>query len=202
MKNQNISHDEDYKYGFTTDIENIKAPKGLSEKTIKFISKIKKDLEGQKKFPPVDQWNPDLCEGQEFFIDREGDWFYNNSPIKNKKLINLFSTVIRKDDDNYFPPMHQWQQGERSIDKAQIVQEWLTIKNTMWNYVGLNRTSNRLNRAKAMFNELSDEIVKFYKNATLQDNLIGLRNSVEVAMMVLNASVRNKDSVGCFHRED
>ena len=33
------------------------------------ISKIKKDLEGQKKFPPVDQWNPDLCEGQEFFID-------------------------------------------------------------------------------------------------------------------------------------
>ena len=66
------------------------------------ISKIKKDLEGQKKFPPVDQWNPDLCEGQEFFIDREGDWFYNNSPIKNKKLINLFSTVIRKDDNNYF----------------------------------------------------------------------------------------------------
>ena len=76
------------------------------------------------------------------------------------------------------------------------------VKQTMWNYVGLNRTSNRLNRAKAMFNELSDEIVKFYKNATLQDNLIGLRNSVEVAMMVLNASMRNKDSVGCFYRED
>ena len=53
-----------------------------------------------------------------------------------------------------------------------------------------------------MFNELSDEIVKFYKNATLQDNLIGLRNSVEVAMMVLNASMRNKDSVGCFYWED
>ena len=66
------------------------------------ISKIKKDLEGQKKFPPVDQWNPDLCEGQEFFIDREGNWFYNHSPIKNKKLINLFSTVIRNDDNNYF----------------------------------------------------------------------------------------------------
>ena len=66
------------------------------------ISKIKKDLEGQKDFPPVDQWNPDLCEGQEFFIDREGNWFYNNSPIKNKKLINLFSTVIRNDDKHYF----------------------------------------------------------------------------------------------------
>ena len=66
------------------------------------ISKIKKDLEGQKDFPPVDKWNPELCEGQEFFIDREGNWFHNDSPIKTKKLINLFSTVIRKDDDNYF----------------------------------------------------------------------------------------------------
>ena len=43
MKNQNINTEQDYKYGFTTDIENIRAPKGLSEETIKFISKIKKE---------------------------------------------------------------------------------------------------------------------------------------------------------------
>ena len=42
MKNQNINTNQDYKYGFTTDIESIKAPKGLSEKSIKFISKKKK----------------------------------------------------------------------------------------------------------------------------------------------------------------
>ena len=67
------------------------------------ISKITKDLQGQnKKFPPVHTWNPELCDGQEFFIDREGEWFYNNSPIKNIKLINLFSTVLRKDENDYF----------------------------------------------------------------------------------------------------
>ncbi len=66
------------------------------------ISKITKNLEGVTKFPPVDSWNPELCEGQEFFIDREGDWFHNESPIKNKKLINLFSTVLRKDNNEYF----------------------------------------------------------------------------------------------------
>ena len=38
MKNQNTELNKDYKYGFTTDIENYKAPKGLSEETIKFIS--------------------------------------------------------------------------------------------------------------------------------------------------------------------
>ena len=37
------------------------------------ISKITKDLQGQnKKFPPVHKWNPELCDGQEFFINRDG----------------------------------------------------------------------------------------------------------------------------------
>ena len=67
------------------------------------ISKITKDLKGHDKdFPPVHLWNPELCEGQEFYIDRQGNWFYNDSPIKNYKLTKLFSTVIRKDDDEYF----------------------------------------------------------------------------------------------------
>ena len=38
MKNQNINTNQEYKYGFTTDIENIRAPKGLNEESIKFIS--------------------------------------------------------------------------------------------------------------------------------------------------------------------
>ena len=66
------------------------------------ISKIQKNLEGYNNFPPVELWNPALCEGQEFYIDREGEWFYNKSPIKNKKLLKLFSTVLRKDKNEYF----------------------------------------------------------------------------------------------------
>tara|TARA_B100000989_G_scaffold292790_1_gene269230 strand:- start:384 stop:917 length:534 start_codon:yes stop_codon:yes gene_type:complete len=67
------------------------------------ITKLANDLQGQrKKFPPVNEWNPELCEGQEFFINREGDWFYNESPIKNNKLVNLFSTVLRKDSEDYY----------------------------------------------------------------------------------------------------
>ena len=43
MKTQkNIETNQEYKYGFTTNIENIRAPKGLNEDTIKFISNIKK----------------------------------------------------------------------------------------------------------------------------------------------------------------
>lgn len=95
-----------------------------------------------------------------------------------------------------------WSQAYEDVDLALISQDLMTLKQTMWNYVGLSRSKNRLNRARAMFIELQDEISKFYKNAKLHDELIGLRNGAEVAFMVLNASLRNKQSLGCFYLKD
>jgi L-aspartate oxidase len=95
-----------------------------------------------------------------------------------------------------------WTQASEEIDLELIAQDRMTLKQTMWNYVGLSRSQNRLNRARAMFIELQDEISKFYKHAQLHDELIGLRNGVEVGFMVLNASLRNKQSVGCFYLKD
>ncbi|MEC7136822.1 MAG: Fe-S cluster assembly protein SufB, partial [Pseudomonadota bacterium] len=43
MKTEDLKNSQEYKYGFTTDVENIRAPKGLNEETIKFISNIKKE---------------------------------------------------------------------------------------------------------------------------------------------------------------
>ena len=43
MKTEDLKHSKDYKYGFTTDVENVRSPKGLSEETIRFISNIKKE---------------------------------------------------------------------------------------------------------------------------------------------------------------
>ena len=66
------------------------------------ISDIAKNIQHSSSFPPVNKWNPDLCIGQTISIDRNGDWFYNNSIIKNSKIKKLFSTVLRNDDGNYF----------------------------------------------------------------------------------------------------
>ena len=49
-REKDIEKLKDYKYGFTTDIENIKAPKGLNEDVIKFISNIKKEPEWMLDF--------------------------------------------------------------------------------------------------------------------------------------------------------
>ena len=43
MREKELEKLKDYKYGFSTDIENFKAPKGLNEEVIRFISKIKKE---------------------------------------------------------------------------------------------------------------------------------------------------------------
>lgn len=94
-----------------------------------------------------------------------------------------------------------WIDGTEEVDTALIHQDWMTLKQTMWNYVGLTRSKDRLSRAEAMFTELSDEINRFYKDARLVDSLIGLRNAVEVGHQVLLASRRNTQSVGCFYRK-
>lgn len=116
------------------------------------------------------------------------------------------ATEIIKNVDNEsiydFAMIREWKTGNDEIDLGLVSQDIQTIKQTMWNYLGLKRSKNRLARARAMFREMSDEIHKFYRHAKLHDDLIGLRNAVEVADMVLNASVRNKKSAGCFYRED
>ncbi len=53
-------------------------------------------------FPPVHLWNPPLCENTSFSIDIKGDWYYNGSIIGRQRLKKLFSTVIKKEQDDYF----------------------------------------------------------------------------------------------------
>ena len=53
----------------------------------------------KKGLAPVHKWNPELCGDIDIRIARDGTWFYMGSPIGRKRLVRLFSTVLRKDDD-------------------------------------------------------------------------------------------------------
>ncbi|AGI66402.1 hypothetical protein DUF1285 [Octadecabacter antarcticus 307] len=52
--------------------------------------------------PPVDRWNPPFCGDLDMRIARDGTWFYLGTPIGRSELVKLFSTIIRKDGDDYF----------------------------------------------------------------------------------------------------
>ncbi len=49
--------------------------------------------------PPVDKWHPDFCGDIDMEIRRDGTWFYMGTPIGRERLVRLFSTVLRKDED-------------------------------------------------------------------------------------------------------
>ncbi|MBE8190968.1 MAG: DUF1285 domain-containing protein [Alphaproteobacteria bacterium] len=54
---------------------------------------------GAKGLPPVHLWEPDYCGDIGLRIGRDGQWYYANSPIGRKRLVRLFSTILRHDDD-------------------------------------------------------------------------------------------------------
>ena len=52
--------------------------------------------------PPVETWNPPFCGDLDMRIARDGTWFYLGTPIGRPALVKLFSTILRKDGDDYF----------------------------------------------------------------------------------------------------
>jgi len=52
--------------------------------------------------PPVHLWNPEFCGDLDMRIARDGTWFYLGTPIGRPELVRLFSTILRRDGDDYF----------------------------------------------------------------------------------------------------
>ncbi|SDO11636.1 hypothetical protein SAMN05216196_103428 [Lutimaribacter pacificus] len=55
-----------------------------------------------KGLPPVHLWNPPFCGDLDMRIARDGTWFYLGTPIGRPELVRLFSTILRKDGEQYF----------------------------------------------------------------------------------------------------
>ena len=55
-----------------------------------------------KGLPPVHLWNPDFCGDIDMRIARDGTWYYLGTPIGRKPMVRLFSTILRRDGDDYF----------------------------------------------------------------------------------------------------
>ena len=101
-----------------------------------------------------------------------------------------------------FPSLNEWQQEKAQVDPSFLAQDWMTLKQTMWNYAGLIKTQARLDRAEGILGELSRGIDTFYRKAVLSDELIGLRHATLTATLILEACKRNNRSLGCYLREE
>ncbi len=108
----------------------------------------------------------------------------------------------RRRADRRFTGVRPWQPEHEPVDPALIAQDWMVIRHTMWNYVGLLRSEKRLDRAGRILSELQVEIEDFYRRGTMSDDLLGLRNGVQTALAIRRAASDNRVSRGCHYRED
>ncbi|MFW1754268.1 L-aspartate oxidase [Acinetobacter wanghuae] len=77
-----------------------------------------------------------------------------------------------------------------------ILQNWDELRQTMWNYVGIVRTTKRLERALHRIEMLKTEITEYYQDYQVSKNLIELRNLVLVSEMIVRCAMARQESRG------
>jgi L-aspartate oxidase len=102
-------------------------------------------------------------------------------------------------ENDYFPEIFPWKEETEYVDPALITQDWMSIKNTMWNYVGLVRTRQRLMRARTNLRHLQSELEQFYQKAKMTRDIIELRNGVQTAIAVTSATFEDRISRGAHY---
>jgi L-aspartate oxidase len=91
---------------------------------------------------------------------------------------------------------------ENMEDPALILQDWMTIQSTMWNYVGIVRTYERLKRALADMRNLGNRLTKYYHESTISKSIVELFHGQQMAEIVSNAAIKNPVSRGAHFRRD
>jgi len=97
--------------------------------------------------------------------------------------------------------IHEWYYPEdgEEIDSALVNQDWLNIRNTMWNYAGIIRTKKRLERASADLDYLNHRINKFYRESHMDEKVVGLKHGIQVAILITQAALNNPVSRGSHY---
>lgn len=102
------------------------------------------------------------------------------------------------------PTVPEWDasQSTNPDEDVVILQNWDELRQTMWNYVGIVRTTKRLQRALHRIEMLKKEITEYYQDYHVSKNLIELRNLVMVSEMIVRCAMQRKESRGLHYTLD
>jgi L-aspartate oxidase len=124
--------------------------------------------------------------------------------VFGKRAGDMASRAEKKDE--YFGDMPDWVHPKKARastnDPFLNLQDWIHLRTTMWNYVGIIRTETRLDRAESDLRNLGSRITDYYRNTMVSQAKIELRNGIIVANLIAQFARRNRTTIGCHYIKD
>lgn len=109
-----------------------------------------------------------------------------------------------KKPEKDIPSLPEWDESQVSDPDERIVvsHNWDEMRRFMWDYVGIVRTNKRLERARNRVQLLQEEIIEYYGNFRVNNDLIELRNLATIAELTIECALTRKESRGLHYTLD